>query len=574
MCVLLAGAGTVEAAGAGAGTVEGVQPRGQVASQAASPAAATTSVSFAPDADARVDEAHPTANYGLTTTLRADGDPRARVEANLRFTLLGLSGSVVSARLRLYSIDGTRDGPAVYATASGWSETGISWQNRPARTSAASDNKGAIGAKAWVEFDVTRLVTGNGSLGLVLGDASADGATFASRQAANPPQLVVTTASGVPPPSPSPSPSPSPPSPPPSPPPPASGLQIGAYYYAWYGTARRHWQDGYVRRVLSTPQAPSFGEYDSRDPGLIASHLAWAQQYGIDFLICSWWGPNGYEDVTVRDLLLRSPRIGATRITLLYESIARLGLTNGVINFDAATQQKLIADFDYLAGTYFANPSYQRIDGRPVVYLYVTRIYRGAYAQAFAALRAHMLQRYGYDVFLVADEVDPVGTPDPARIRVFDAITPYTMYSDLQRPGWPDDTGFLATVRRTYDAYRSAAAAEGVRFIPGTLPGFNDRGVRLSANHYVLPRELNAAASGSSLFRAFLDLAGGYLDPALQTLTITSFNEWHEDTQIEPTAPAPASTTPATYTQGYAHASYGTTLLEAVRDFRARRQAP
>jgi hypothetical protein len=39
-------------------------------------------------------------------------------------------------------------------------------------------------------------------------------------------------------------------------------LRIAAYYYPWYGTSRRHWQDGYLRRLLTNPQAPQLGEYD------------------------------------------------------------------------------------------------------------------------------------------------------------------------------------------------------------------------------------------------------------------------------------------------------------------------
>jgi hypothetical protein len=351
-----------------------------------------------------------------------------------------------------------------------------------------------------------------------------------------------------------------------------STFHIGAFYYPWYSGSGRHWVDGYLRDELTNRQQPALGQYDSRDPAIIERHFQWAQQYGVDYFICSWWGPNGYEDVTIRDHLIQSPAIGSTKIAILYESIERLGLTNGLIPFDAAREQKLISDFDYLARTYFSDSRYYKIGGRPVVYLYVTRIYRGNYAQALTNLRAYIRDRYGFELYLVGDEVDWDGAPNRDRIRLFDAITPYTMYSDLQTPGWPDDTNFLGGVRQRFDSFRSAAQAEGVGFIPGVIPAFNDRGVRLSVNHYALPHEVNASyANTYTLFSRFLDLAGGYVDPTVNTVVVTSWNEWHEDTQIEPTGTNVQSNTPTQYTTGYTYHAYEFKLLEILRSYKLSR---
>ena len=51
---------------------------------------------------------------------------------------------------------------------------------------------------------------------------------------------------------------------------------------------------------------------------------------------------------------------------------------------------------------------------------------------------------------------------------------------------------------------------------------------------------------------------------------ITTFNEWHEDTQIEPsiiTAPTTTDTSPTgmQYTQGLVYQGYGTTYLDILR---------
>ena len=59
--------------------------------------------------------------------------------------LSGITGTVQSAKLSVFdSNDATNNGPAVYRADSSWTESGITWANRPARTAGPSDNKVAI----------------------------------------------------------------------------------------------------------------------------------------------------------------------------------------------------------------------------------------------------------------------------------------------------------------------------------------------------------------------------------------------------------------------------------------------
>ena len=154
-----------------------------------------STATFTATADARVQEANATTNYA-TSYLRADGASNPDVESYLRFNLAGISGQVQSAKLRLYDTDNaTADGPAAYGTSASWTETGITWSNRPARTSGPVDDRGAIAIGATAEWDVTPLVNGNGALGVVLAATSNDGANFASREnttSSRRPQLIVT----------------------------------------------------------------------------------------------------------------------------------------------------------------------------------------------------------------------------------------------------------------------------------------------------------------------------------------------------------------------------------------------
>jgi hypothetical protein len=308
---------------------------------------------------------------------------------------------------------------------------------------------------------------------------------------------------------------------------------------------------------------------------VIATHYAWAHEYGVDVFLCSWSGPFGLDDGTIRDGLLPSPARGATRIGILYESIQRLGLSApNEITIDDHAIETLRSDFDYLARTYFQDPGYYHVGSRPVVVLYVSRIWVGKVAEAIAAIREQVRAVTGRNPYLIGDEVDPDIGPFPEHIRLFDAITGYTLYSRKQTPGWPSETGFVQRSQKRMQRFQRLAQADGVAFVPGSLPGFDDRALRPDYE-YALPHELTPSSTDpSSLFAATLGVAGPLVDRHLRLLTVTSWNEWNEDTQIEPTAPAPPTDAPEAVTQGYLQRSYGFALLETLARFRAGWRPP
>ena len=91
-----------------------------------------TTLTFSPLADARVDEATPETNFGTSIRLQATASLPRR-ESYLRFNLSGISGPVLSAKLRLSATtDGTKDGPALFRAGDSWSESGLTWAE-PAR---------------------------------------------------------------------------------------------------------------------------------------------------------------------------------------------------------------------------------------------------------------------------------------------------------------------------------------------------------------------------------------------------------------------------------------------------------
>ena len=83
------------------------------------------SKTFSPSADARVQEANPTTNYGTGQYLRTIGGANdLDMESYLKFDVSGLGGPVKTAVLRMVPTGFSWDGPGVRSAGSNWTETG------------------------------------------------------------------------------------------------------------------------------------------------------------------------------------------------------------------------------------------------------------------------------------------------------------------------------------------------------------------------------------------------------------------------------------------------------------------
>jgi hypothetical protein len=149
-----------------------------------------TILTVTPEADARVEQANPTLNFGQRS-LRTDGGVGEAVESYLRFDVSGLSGPVESARLRLFADTPSLHGPEVYTASADWTESAVTWETRPARGDEALDAAVAVGDDGWVEYDVTAAVTGDGTYTFALAQPGRDGVDFRSRESTLRPELVL-----------------------------------------------------------------------------------------------------------------------------------------------------------------------------------------------------------------------------------------------------------------------------------------------------------------------------------------------------------------------------------------------
>jgi PKD repeat protein len=157
-----------------------------------------TTLQFTPDADARVEQARFGTNFGSSTFLQVRGGTNLVAESYVRFRVSGVTGTIQSAKLGLRALNnGTVDGPALFTASSTWSQSTITWLNRPARDTAVIGDVGAIASNANVEYDVKPVVTGDGIVTFALIGTSGDGVDFASRESSDAtkrPRLIVTFA--------------------------------------------------------------------------------------------------------------------------------------------------------------------------------------------------------------------------------------------------------------------------------------------------------------------------------------------------------------------------------------------
>ena len=101
-----------------------------------------------------------------------------------------------SAALWLFVTNGSSNGPGVYGTDNSWTETGITWNNRPAPTTGVIADVGSVSRDVWAEYNVTSHVTGNGTYNFVFLPDSTNGIRFDSREGSSPPELVLSFGGG------------------------------------------------------------------------------------------------------------------------------------------------------------------------------------------------------------------------------------------------------------------------------------------------------------------------------------------------------------------------------------------
>jgi hypothetical protein len=290
--------------------------------------------------------------------------------------------------------------------------------------------------------------------------------------------------------------------------------RVLAFYYNWYGNPKVsgrwfHWDrvEPGRKRIGASTHYPAKGAYDSNDPAIIDHHIDLARRAGIDAFICTWWGRGRFEDKAFERLLARA-KPKHFHATVYLETVPP----------GPRQVERAVSDLLYVLRRYGGHPAFLKQAGRPVIFVY-GRVMGQVQFGDWARILPRVEQAYGRSVCLIADGFRE------AYAQVFDGVhtyCPVPMVVAAQRAAG----GALA--RRSLAAFRSSvnlARAYGRIATATVLPGYDDRKIRR-------PGTL-ACRDGC---RTYAQLWESALAADPDWVLITSFNEWHEGTEIEPSA--------------------------------------
>ncbi|MCE9671478.1 DNRLRE domain-containing protein [Myxococcus stipitatus] len=161
----------------------------------------TKTITLIASADTYVLSTAPTTRFSLSPTLELDRSPEA--EAYFKFFVAPLQGTLTSARLRVFALDGSVDGPTVHDPPGVHTWNGLTtWETRPdlgANWPVVSVGKVVSGT--WIEFDLSDMYfSQNAFTDIFLKADSTDGVTLASLEypdEALRPRLVLTVESAT-----------------------------------------------------------------------------------------------------------------------------------------------------------------------------------------------------------------------------------------------------------------------------------------------------------------------------------------------------------------------------------------
>jgi len=291
----------------------------------------------------------------------------------------------------------------------------------------------------------------------------------------------------------------------------AQEKQVLAFYYPWYGTPDGpggngrmvHWGtvDAGDHDISESTHYPASGPYDSHDPAVIDRHCRWAVEAGLDGFIVSWWGHGSYEDRAMPAILAACQEHGLTAC-VYYERVP-----------EPVSAQSAAEDVVRVLTKYGNHLAYLKADGRPVVFVYgraVNDIGMWAWHEAIAQIQS----QYPGGAALIGDQMSF------ASASVFDGIHTYNTAASLQGLAWPEVGTWAGQSYPNWVGYANQLDKISTLTV---IPGYDDTKIRTPG----LAVERFEGLSYSEQWERAIAA-----DP--NWVLITSFNEWHEGSEIEP----------------------------------------
>jgi len=289
--------------------------------------------------------------------------------------------------------------------------------------------------------------------------------------------------------------------------------KVLAFYYPWYhnpavpggSKLRMSWEnvDQQAKSIGNSTHYPALGPYDAHDPKLIAQHAAWSKTAGVDGWIVSWWG-RGHETDRVMERILDACQKAGLEVTIYYETVP--SPRNG---------RSAAKDLLYVLDRYGKHPAWLRVDKKPVLFIYgrpIGEIGLSGWLEAIAEVN----RQYPEKAVFMGDQLST------AAARIFDGIHTYNPVGMLS--GKTLDQA-RAWAKKTYPGWVKTADAQGRISTITVIPGYDDTKIRKPG--------LRSDRMDGALYRAEWEEAIA-ADP--HWVLVTSWNEWYEGSEIEPSA--------------------------------------
>ncbi|WP_199768721.1 LamG-like jellyroll fold domain-containing protein [Sphingobacterium sp. HMA12] len=304
------------------------------------------------------------------------------------------------------------------------------------------------------------------------------------------------------------------------------------FYYNWYGNAEFdngyfHWghdilpgpgqttSPGYIPGTNGDIAAnfyPQLGTYSSKDPVTIRKHMEMFVRAGVGVVALSWWNELGTSEPEKIASLLNIANEYGLKVCFHIEPFG---------GRNAATMK---TGMSQLIDNYGNHPAFYRLGGKPVFFIYDSYLTSPSeWATLLSPNGSQTIRNTPYDALVIGLWLEGMNTQPAIILNAnFDGF--YTYFA-------ADGFTYGAT-SANWAAMQTWAQQNNKLFIPSVGPGYID--TRIRPWNTATTRNRNNGQYYDNMYQKALD-AGTEL------ISITSFNEWHEGSQIEPATPFSSS---------------------------------
>jgi len=301
--------------------------------------------------------------------------------------------------------------------------------------------------------------------------------------------------------------------------------RVHIFYYLWYGNpetdgAYNHWnhrKEG--RRYMGETYPggddiganfyPQLGCYSSNDPDIIRIHMQQIKEAGIGVVCLSWWGPNSFEDKAVPQVMDIADEYGL-KVNFLIEPIH----DNMIENVKHAMA--------YILRKYGSHPAFfreKRKGNLPVFYMYdAGKIDPKEWKSMLSENGEQSIRGTRIDAIVLGQWYVPEDYYSEVSTSKVDGFFTYSAV---------ESSLFMNSISN-WKSMRNFAGKNDLIFAPSVGPGYID--LRIRDWNKINFRDRQNGAYYDRFFQAAIDTDPFYI-------SITSFNEWPEGTQIEPAVP-------------------------------------